>query len=63
MWCACGSQIKIMVFENFNSMYLLWEKSYGVDGSDPAPTKLPKLARWQVKDARVILGILESIDP
>jgi hypothetical protein len=31
------------------------EKSYGVDGSDPAPTKLPKLARWQVRDAIVML--------
>ena len=32
-------------------------------GSDPGPTKRLKLAPWQVKDAIVMLWILESIDP
>ncbi|KAH7521423.1 hypothetical protein FEM48_Zijuj07G0031600 [Ziziphus jujuba var. spinosa] len=33
-----------------------------IDGSDPAPTEPPKLAQWQVKDARVMTWILGSID-
>ena len=34
-----------------------------IDGSDLAPTELPKLAQWQVKDSRVMSWILGSIDP
>ncbi|KAL6965390.1 hypothetical protein U1Q18_052463 [Sarracenia purpurea var. burkii] len=34
-----------------------------IDGSEPAPTELPKLAQWKVKDARVMSWILGSVDP
>jgi hypothetical protein len=27
---VCGSQIKIMVLENFNSVYLLWKRVMGL---------------------------------
>ena len=54
-----------MVLGNFNFVYLLWEWSYGAILMEvtPAPTELPKLAQWQVKDARAMSWILGSIDP
>jgi hypothetical protein len=33
------------------------------DGSDPAPTETKDLAKWMVKDARVMSWILGSLDP
>ena len=34
-----------------------------IDGSDPAPTETKDLAKWMVKDARVMSWILGSVDP
>ena len=34
-----------------------------IDGSDLAPTKTKDLAKWMVKDARVMSRILGSVDP
>lgn len=34
-----------------------------IDGSDPEPTEPKELAKWKVKDARVMSWILRFIDP
>jgi hypothetical protein len=34
-----------------------------IDGSDPVPTKTKDLAKWMVKDARVMSWILGYVDP
>jgi hypothetical protein len=34
-----------------------------IDESTPAPTEPKELAKWRVKDARVVSRILESVDP
>ena len=44
-------------------LFVIGKELWGhIDGSDPAPTELPKLAQWQVKDARVMTWILGSVD-
>jgi hypothetical protein len=34
-----------------------------IDSSDPTPTETKDLAKWMVKDARVMSWILGSVDP
>jgi len=34
-----------------------------IDGSDPERTGRKELAKWKVKDARVMSWILEHVDP
>lgn len=34
-----------------------------LDGSDPAPTDVDALSKWEIKDAWVMTWILSSVDP
>ncbi|ESR54357.1 hypothetical protein CICLE_v10023357mg, partial [Citrus x clementina] len=44
-------------------LFIMGKELWGhIDGSDLAPTDPPKLAQWQVKDARVMMWIMGSID-
>lgn len=44
-------------------LFVMGKELWGhVDGSDTAPTEAASLAKWQVKDARVMTWILGSVD-
>jgi hypothetical protein len=47
-------------FRLFVTRKELWGQ---IDGSDPEPTEPKELAKWKVKDARVMSWILGSVDP
>jgi hypothetical protein len=45
-------------------LFVMGKELWGhIDGSDPAPTETKDLAKWNVKDARVMSWILGSVDP
>jgi hypothetical protein len=45
-------------------LFVMGKELWGhIDGSDPAPTETKDLAKWMVKDARVMSWILGSLDP
>jgi hypothetical protein len=45
-------------------LFVMSKELWGqIDGSDPEPTEPKELAKWKVKDARVMSWILGSVDP
>ena len=45
-------------------LFVMGKELWGyIDGSDPAPLETKDLAKWIVKDARVMSWILGSVDP
>jgi hypothetical protein len=45
-------------------LFVMGKELWGhINGSDPVPTKTKDLAKWTVKDARVMSWILGSVDP
>jgi hypothetical protein len=45
-------------------LFVMGKELWGhIDGSDPAPTETKDLAKWTVKDTRMMSWILGSVDP
>jgi hypothetical protein len=60
--CFTGKNYSLWEFQFrlFVTRKELWGQ---IDGSDPAPTEPKELAKWKVKNARVMSWILRYVDP
>ena len=60
--CFTGKNYSAWEFQF--QLFVIGKELWGhIEGSDPIPTEPKELAKWKVKDARVMSWILGSVDP